>query len=104
MIKIYTGDLLDGITFTSPTLVSRPAETTFQRGGRRGGNNQRSGGGGNTRSSSSFGGRQRGLAEAVAQIYGYDSYTSFHQNVSHSTYDKQSLVDLAAAKGWTVVG
>ena len=33
MIKIYTGDLLDGITFTSPTLVSRPAETTFQRGG-----------------------------------------------------------------------
>ena len=33
VIKIYTGDLLDGITFTSPTLVSRPAETTFQRGG-----------------------------------------------------------------------
>ena len=93
---------MDGITFTS-TLVSRPAETTFQRGGR-GGNNQRSGGGGNTRSSSSFGGRQRGLVGSSCEIYGYESYTAFHQNVSHTTYDKQSLVDLAAAKGWTVVG
>ena len=106
VIKIYTGDLLDGITFTSPTLVSRPAETTFQRGGRRGGGGGGGGGrgGGRQTSSSSFGGRTRGLAEAVAQIYGYSSYTTFHNNVQHNTYDKQSLVDLAAAKGWTVVG
>ena len=45
----------------------------------------------------------REVFETVAEIYGYESYTAFHQNVSHTTYDKQSLVDLAAAKGWTVV-
>ena len=106
MIKIYEGELLEGITFASPTLVSRPQETSFSRSGRSGGGgssspSNRSGG---STSSASYGGRTRGLAESVAQIYGYSNYTSFHNNVQHNTYDKASLVALAAAAGWTVVG
>ena len=103
VIKIYEGELLEGITFVSPTLVSRAQDTSFSRSGRSGGGGSSSRSSGST-SSGSYGGRTRGLAESVAQIYGYANYTSFHNSVSHNTYDKASLVALAAAKGWTVVG
>jgi len=97
-LKVYTGDLLDNITYADPTIISRPGNYTYtssnDRNNTRGSGASRSGGRGGAgggRSTYTIGGSARALAEQVAHNAGYSSYTAYHNAVSHPTYDSGYL-------------